>query len=695
MLRRLVIINLLILVFIVTAQAENRKQARLIKIDDLDKTELRVRPSLTTADTCIVRHDAGIYYKIDSWVAGAELYKGYLDPAACCPSPYPFTITEINMPMYFFGATPLNVSVDVEGVDLSVPNCPFPGELLTVSNEYAMNVPGTGLYDVWIPLDTPITVNGPFFAGFYISNIFDPADSPAVVIDTIPMTCATYNIWDDSIGWIDMGDNQFYNFPGRLVLYASGIPASGNGGPLPEVSFLFPQDGDTLYGNTSLWGQETTGSSIISYAQFEYLSGSIWINIGQDVDGTSAFRDGLNYAGTGNGFSAAWNFGGLSEGPRTLRAAIYDTLGNVVYDTITVFLEPTPPIPDIVSPEMSESFCSSLELLFSCPDENIEYIQVLRTLAENTYSAGMQAAGPSSHGPQYNAPLAAAMVLKLWYDRGYQDLMKESFSAITVDSLANKLANVYMNTASNMGTYDDDLINGLMTYFEDKNIAANIDFLRSPDYFALREWVENYQRGVLLGLGGTPGQWVAVDGFTDWEQSDGTYKVNVANPLTGIKHETAMRKIGSNSSLYLNGSWRQVDIMVSAIPLDWEVSGTTIGVDIISNDGWSIAWTPTGLTEGNWYNFLAVAGDATNLKGKSSILLNYDCSSEYVKGDYNGDRLADIKDIEYLLQFILFDGEQPVGGGSRADANGDGQINIADVIYCMNYIFGAANPPSY
>jgi len=690
----MIVISLIVILLVATSvSAETRGQAKLVKIGDLNKTELRARPSLILADTCIVRHDAGIYYRIDGWVTGAELYKGYLDPAASCPSPYPFTVTEINMPMYFFGATPLNVSVDVEDVDLSTPGCPFPGELLTVSSEYALEVPETGLYDIWIPLDTPITVNGPFFAGFYISNIFDPADSPAVVIDTIPMTCVTYNIWDDSIGWIDMADNQFYNFPGRLVLYAAGIP--GNGAPLPEISFLFPQDNDTLYGDVPLWAQTISDSPIIDYVQFEYLSGLNWITIGQDVDGTSAFRDGLNYTGAGDGFSTFWDFGGLTESPCTLRAAVFDTLGRVVYDTITVYLEPTPPVPGIVSPEMGDSFCSSLNFLFSCPDENVQYFQAFQILAENNYSAGIPTAGPSSHGPHYNAPLAAAIVTKLWYDRGYQNLMSEGYNVLTVDSLANRLASAYMNTDVNIGTYDEDLIRGLKDYFSDKDVDAKFDYLRNPEYFTLRRWVENYQRGVLLGLGGTPGQWVVVDGFTDWKQPDGTYLIRISNPLTGMMDEAPMRKIGGWSSLYLNDSWHQVDIMVSVIPLSWEVSRATIGVDFNGADGWSITWTPTGLTEGNWYHFHIMANDASGLRGYSSALLSYDCSSVYIKGDYDGNGVPDILDLELLMNFVALSGEPPIGEGSRADANGDGQINITDVVYYMNFLFGTASPPSY
>ncbi|MBU8934046.1 MAG: dockerin type I repeat-containing protein [candidate division Zixibacteria bacterium] len=691
---RLVVISLLVFIFVAGPLcAETKKQARLVRIDDLDKTELRVAPSLITADTCIVRHDQGIFYKIDGWVTGNELYKSYLDPEASCPSPYPFTIIAINMPMFFGRATTLSVSVDVEAVDLSVPGCPYPGELLSVSSEWVLDVPGRDLYDIWIPLDTPVTVNGPFFAGFFLGSVFEVADSAAVVIDTFPTTCVSYNIWDDTLGWVDLVDNSFYNFSGRLVLYAAGIPSDG--GPTPQLSFMFPQEGDTLLGSASLWAHETTRSTIVSHTEFEYRSGTTWIMIGQDVDGTSSFRDGTNQAGIGDDFSIQWNFEGLSEGNTLLRATVYDTLGQGFSETVSVYLKPKPPLPTIVSPSNGESFCTALNLLASCPDPDALYMYGLRHPADNTYSASLAIVGPSPHGSHYNGPLAAATIIQLWFDRGYEDLMNEGGHILTLDSLANQLANNYTQTAADMGTWDGHLVSGMRDFFEDKGVPVNSDFQRSPDYYTIRQWAEGEQRGVLLGLGGTPGQWVTVDGFSGWEQPDGTHLVRISNPVTGTMDEVPIRQIGAWSSLYLDGSWHQIDIMISVIPTDWTVNLTSFAGDLDGSDGWSITWTPTGIIEGDWYHVTAIAGNSTGHRASSSVLLHYDCGSSYAYGDYDGDGVANILDLDYLMDFVASNGEPPIGGGARADANGDGTINITDVVYYMNFLFGTASPPNY
>ena len=107
-------------------------------------------------------------WQIDSWVTGNELYKAYIDPSLGCADPYPFAVTEINMPMTFALAADIYASVDIEAVDLTDPSCPFPGDLISLSSQYQLTAPEPGVYSIWIPLDSPVIVNGPFFAGFFI-----------------------------------------------------------------------------------------------------------------------------------------------------------------------------------------------------------------------------------------------------------------------------------------------------------------------------------------------------------------------------------------------------------------------------------------------------------------------------------------------------------------------------------------------
>ena len=232
-----------------TIAAETKKVPRLHRVGDVPFGKLQAGNALSASDTCEVRHDAGIWWQITNWIIGDELFQSYLDPEASCDFAYPFTVTEINMPMTFDSATQLIVSVDVSEADLSNPNCPTPGPLVANSIQYVIDVPDSGLYDIWIPLDTGVVVNGPFFAGFFIANTFEAAVNPGLLTDTIPTECVSYNIWNPTVGLVDLGNNGVFNFPGRLLLYASGFTGGVDCDPadtaiIPPTKWFADVDGD-------------------------------------------------------------------------------------------------------------------------------------------------------------------------------------------------------------------------------------------------------------------------------------------------------------------------------------------------------------------------------------------------------------------------------------------------------------------
>jgi agmatine/peptidylarginine deiminase len=64
----------------------------------------------------------------------------------------------------------------------------------------------------------------------------------------------------------------------------------------------------------------------------------------------------------------------------------------------------------------------------------------------------------------------------------------------------------------------------------------------------------------------------------------------------------------------------------------------------------------------------------------------------YVCGDANGDGEIDIADVVHLINYLFINGPapQPMAAG---DANGDCLVDIADVVYLLNYLFGEGDPP--
>ena len=686
----------------------DKQAVRVEPIGDVPENSIILAPSLATADTCFVSDNQQITTRIDGWVVGYELYKSLMIPANQCPNAYPFTVTAVNMPMMFDAATPITVGVDVEAVDsTTIPGCPVPGVLLAMSSEWDAQVPAAGMYNIWVPLDTPVVVNGPFFAGFYIGNTFEPGVNPAVLCDEFPVPCATFNIWDESIGWIDLVDNDYWDFPGRLAMEAAGIPGGSAG---TELALVTPYDGEVLYGAKELWAWDRAASGAVDYVMFEYSAGDPYVEIGRDFDGSSPLRNGIDPSVSGTGFSINWDFAALPEGYYSLRVTMVDTLGGSTSDTVTVYLEPTPPVASVTSPAAGSPFCTPVDINMSSSDENLAYIQVFRRQAAGLVEVGVtpmnQAAvgdvdgdtADGNHaydgefGDYYSAPVAATMASRVWANRGHPGLVQSGSGPMSDAQVAEAYAAVF-RTREHLGTYDEDVILGLRSYAASKGGGFRFDYLRNPAYADLRIQVEDDEKVVMLGLGDNPGLWVTVDGLAAWKRADSTYQVSVANPLSGTIVSASWRDHSGYSELSIGGTWHRIDIMATIIATDWSISRTMVGADFSGQDGWSVTWSGSGVLD-DTYHYLRSAGhDYDDYLGTATVLREHNCAAVYIPGDYDNDRATTISDLFILIDFIARDGPPPGGGVARADCNCDNVVNITDIIYYMNYLYGTASAP--
>jgi Zn-dependent M28 family amino/carboxypeptidase len=68
-------------------------------------------------------------------------------------------------------------------------------------------------------------------------------------------------------------------------------------------------------------------------------------------------------------------------------------------------------------------------------------------------------------------------------------------------------------------------------------------------------------------------------------------------------------------------------------------------------------------------------------------------AGSFMLGDANGDALIDLADVVYLLNFLFKGGfaPHPLQAG---DANSDGTVQLGDAIYLLNYLFKGGPPPS-
>jgi hypothetical protein len=67
-------------------------------------------------------------------------------------------------------------------------------------------------------------------------------------------------------------------------------------------------------------------------------------------------------------------------------------------------------------------------------------------------------------------------------------------------------------------------------------------------------------------------------------------------------------------------------------------------------------------------------------------------SGGFLAGDANGDWMVDIADVVYLVNF-LYKGGEPPEPMEAGDANCDGIVNVGDVVYLVNYLYKGGPPP--
>ncbi len=64
----------------------------------------------------------------------------------------------------------------------------------------------------------------------------------------------------------------------------------------------------------------------------------------------------------------------------------------------------------------------------------------------------------------------------------------------------------------------------------------------------------------------------------------------------------------------------------------------------------------------------------------------------YVPGDANGDGTVDLGDVVYLVSYLYRDGPPP-DPFVTGDANCDGEVNLGDVVYLISYLYRGGPPP--
>ena len=105
------------------------------------------------------------------------------------------------------------------------------------------------------------------------------------------------------------------------------------------------------------------------------------------------------------------------------------------------------------------------------------------------------------------------------------------------------------------------------------------------------------------------------------------------------------------------------------------------------------SWQP-GPDIGVQYNITIEAilvGD-DNTDNNVKVLQATSSESQYICGDANGDGLVNVGDVVFLIAYV-FSGGFPPDPVESGDANCEGAVNVGDAVYLINYIFSGGAAP--
>ena len=232
----------------------------------------------------------------------------------------------------------------------------------------------------------------------------------------------------------------------------------------------------------------------------------------------------------------------------------------------------------MVTPENGSDVCAPFTSLFSVSNTGVAMIELLRSDARLNFSLNLtpmsqfdvgdvngddldgNLADHGEFGSYYSGPVAATIALKELLDQGMTNLINAQEA---MQLVAEDLAEVF-HTRENRGTYDEELYFGLKQYTDWRGASLEMTAERFPDYIRLRSLVEEQRHVAILGVSGSPGAYLTIDGFSGWRQGDNTYLVRVANPLTGTIQQVPWRDGATFSQVFFSGDWHTVDIAIHA-----------------------------------------------------------------------------------------------------------------------------------
>jgi hypothetical protein len=176
--------------------------------------------------------------------------------------------------------------------------------------------------------------------------------------------------------------------------------------------------------------------------------------------------------------------------------------------------------------------------------------------------------------------------------------------------------------------------------------------------------------------------------MTNWHDS----LMSLQDSLSGLvvvcptANQPPVANAGRDSTLF-QCTPAAISIVAGCTDLDGNLSTCLLTSSTGTYSGGHITFTPTG---SGTYTFILKATDVCGLTDYDTSVVNV--TSSYHCGDANGDGSVDISDVVYLIALIFSGGTAP-NPLLAGDANCDGGVDISDVVYLIALIFSGGLAP--
>ena len=467
-----------------------------------------------------------------------------------------------------------------------------------------------------------------------------------------------------------------------------------------EPFFVTPSSNSLVYDNITLWAGEASGRDV-SYARFSYSADGVnWTYIGVDDDGSEPTVGGelARASDWGDGWSVYWDTPCMEEGLYYIRVEMYGLEG-IGTAQISVYLEPTPPIPEIRTPLCEDVVCGSVQLSTYSADEDVSRVLWEYSNKTEYYEKDIEEKIQFHYCRNISGknlsrvccgPTAAASCLKYWDVHGYSNITGNG--TVNQSELVERLARL-MGTDAN-GTKDSNFKKGIEDYLKEcgygcdnpHGLKVGIETNKSRLTFArYRDELEANREDVLWGYewdNNTRGHWVTGRSVNNTRRADGSHEVDIMCPTYGNVSNVSMYENGSLYRPDVNG-WRNASVMVTVSEKGSFESPGWVEITNVTSPagGWAATWDTTEVADGYYFIRATMVDEAGN-EGGDIIVIRVDNAAP-LRGDLNHDGKIATADAVIALRIAAESRKY-----DAADVNSDGEVTSLDALMILQAAVG-------